>query len=194
MPDTEMAELKQIIGQLWKSVDSFKLSTAEADHKTQQQLAEWTQINLQLLELLAEKTTETTRLAQNYEQLTNCLNRSDHNWHSLNQQISGLSNTLKQFKPDNGLSHNQLAQIEQSLKAEVRALKQQINQQTQQLTESHDRPTWKWTEYLYKFAAITTVLNIAYVSLSGYFLYSQIAYIQKRSAWIIIKLQRLEKQ
>jgi chromosome segregation ATPase len=194
MPDTEMAELKQVIGQLWKSVDSFKLSTAEADHKTQQQLTEWTQINLQLLELLAEKTTETTRLAQNYEQLTNGLNRSDRNWHSLNQQISRLSNTLKQFKPDNNLTHGQVTQIEQSLKAEVHALKQQINQQTQQLTESHDRPTWKWTEYLYKFAAITTVLNIAYVSLSGYFLYSQIAYIQKRSTWTIIKLQRLENQ
>jgi chromosome segregation ATPase len=194
MPDTEMAELKQVIGQLWKSVDSFKLSTAEADYKTQQQLTEWTQINLQLLELLAEKTTETTRLAQNYEQLTNCLNRSDRDWHSLNQQISGLSNTLQQFKPDNSLARSQFAQIEQSLKAEIQTLKQDIRQQMRQLTENNDRPTWKWTEYLYKFAAITTVLNIAYISLSAYFLYGQIAYIQKRSAWAIVKLQRLEKQ
>ncbi len=51
----ELGELKEVIGKLWKSVDSFKIATAETDHKTQEQITTWTQVNLQLLQLYSTR-------------------------------------------------------------------------------------------------------------------------------------------
>ncbi len=39
---TELGELKEVIGKLWKSIDSLKLSMVESDQRTQQQITEWT--------------------------------------------------------------------------------------------------------------------------------------------------------
>jgi hypothetical protein len=74
------------------------VTTATADQQTQQQIAEWTQINLQLLQLLADKTRESTQLAQNSDKLASYLNTSDRDSQRLNQQIAALSKALTQFK------------------------------------------------------------------------------------------------
>jgi chromosome segregation ATPase len=95
---TELGELKEVIGKLWKSIDSLKLSMVESDQRTQQQITEWTQINLQLLQLLADKTQEAALLAQNSDRLASYLTTFDRDSQSLNQQIAILSNALQQFK------------------------------------------------------------------------------------------------
>jgi hypothetical protein len=191
MPDTEMAELKQVIGQLWKSVDSFKLSSAEADHKTQQQIAEWTQINLQLLELLADKTQESIQLAAHYEQLTSYLSKFDRNCRSLNQQI-------KDWQTSSAQSTSRSNQ-EPLIMPKLQSLEHLLNQLNRQLYPllNLDRSQWIWSYRLHwGISAIAVVflciLMRAHARDFG-MMHGQLDYITERMRWALTKLQRIEE-
>ncbi|BAU13911.1 hypothetical protein LEP3755_44540 [Leptolyngbya sp. NIES-3755] len=116
---TSIAELKEVIGKLWKSVDSFKVSSAQEDQRIKDQIGEWTQTNLELLKLLAAKTGETERLAQNYSRLTNSLNNFDQEWQVLHQKIEELNAILMTSKHgiQSGLSSSEMSalQLEMSM-------------------------------------------------------------------------------
>ncbi len=70
----QIAEEKKAIGNLWNKVDELQASSANDIEYLSKQISEWTQTNLQLMKLLAAKTEETERLAQNSSLLTDALN------------------------------------------------------------------------------------------------------------------------
>jgi chromosome segregation ATPase len=175
---TELGELKEVIGKLWKSIDSLKLSMVESDQRTQQQITEWTQINLQLLQLLADKTQEAALLAQNSDRLASYLTTFDRDSQSLNQQIATLSNALQQFK--------------------------QGSQKLQHLFNGSyvlERQTSTWIYSINLFLSLAAAIGLFGFTLThrdDRFRFQQIqtelAYIKKRSEWTITKLERLENR
>jgi chromosome segregation ATPase len=138
----ELGELKEVIGKLWKSVDSFKIATAETDHKTQEQITTWTQVNLQLLQLLSAKTAETERLAQNYTRLTNTLTKLDAELQQLERQIVALNLSLPRLKPDSQSSGRQEQRLD-TLSQRLHHMNSEINDLTKSI-ESEYR-SWIWT-------------------------------------------------
>ncbi len=138
----ELGELKEVIGKLWKSVDSFKIATAETDHKTQEQITAWTQVNLQLLQLLSAKTAETERLAQNSTRLTNTLTKLDAELQRLEKQMAALNLSLPRLKPDSQTSGRQ----EERLDTMSQRL-HHINNAIADLTKSiqGEYRSWIWT-------------------------------------------------
>jgi hypothetical protein len=198
---TELGELKDVIGKLWKSVDSFKVSTATADQHTQQQIAEWTQINLQLLQLLADKTRESTRLAQNYDKLASYLNSSDRDSQSLNLQIAALSKALAQFKASE--QQPLLTNIPEHLSLVETALVQMSKKFQHLFSGSYvlERQTTSWIYSVHFFLSWITVIGLCAAAATHWQdqqrfqqMQAELEYISARSAWTMTKLERLENR
>jgi hypothetical protein len=206
---SELGELKEVIGKLWKSVDSFKVTTATADQQTQQQITEWTQINLQLLQLLADKTRESTRLAQNYDKLASYLASFERDSQRLNQQIVALSNALRRLKPDSQ-AHSQ----ENSQERQITAITEhlglvetaliQMNKQFQHLFKGSyvlERQTTTWIYSVHFFLSWLTVVGLCGAAITHWQdrqrleqMQAELEYISARSAWTMTKLERLENR
>jgi small-conductance mechanosensitive channel len=198
----ELGELKEIIGKLWKSVDAFKLTTAETDHKTQEHITTWTQVNLQLLQLLSAKTAETERLAQNSIRLTTTLTKLDEHLQDLEQQIAGLNKALLRSQTD-----TQSGSVNQELAALSLAVSRLSDQIEPLLSRSGivSHRELSWTEAANISLAISASLIIVILGVSLKFhtesvqaqlqsLQEQSTEIQKRVSWGITKLERLEKR
>ncbi len=198
---TELGELKEVIGNLWKSVDSFKLSMVESDQRTQQQITEWTQINLQLLQLLADKTQEAALLAQNADKLASYLTSFDRDSQNLNQQIATLSNALQQFKHDSQKPQDESLQECLSL---VETAIVQMSKKFQHLFNGsyvleRQSSTWIYSiNLVLSLAATIGLFGFTLTHRDDQFRFQQIqaelAYIKKRSEWTITKLERLENR
>jgi ABC-type transporter Mla subunit MlaD len=198
---TELGELKEVIGKLWKSIDSLKLSMVESDQRTQQQITEWTQINLQLLQLLADKTQEAALLAQNSDRLASYLTTFDRASQSLNQQIATLSNALQQFKRDSQKPQDTSLQECLSL---VETAIVQMSKKFQHLFNGsyvleRQSSTWIYSINLFlSLAAAIGVFGFTLTHRDDRFRFQQIQskleYIKKRSEWTITKLERLENR
>jgi uncharacterized protein YukE len=189
---TAIAELKEVIGKLWKSVDSFKVSSAQEDQRIKDQIGEWTQTNLELLKLLAGKTGETERLAQNYSRLTNSLNKFDQEWQILHQQIEELNAALQTSKhvTPYGISSCEMS----ALQLEMSMLSGQVHNAiaAYPLTVvTPSQPTANWGEWV---QCGFSVLLIVLVTVTGIVGKQQADYIQQRVEWSLIKLQRLEQR
>jgi DNA repair exonuclease SbcCD ATPase subunit len=197
---TSIAELKEVIGKLWKSVDSFKVSSAQEDQRIKDQIGEWTQTNLELLKLLAAKTGETERLAQNYSRLTSSLNKFDQEWQVLHQQIEQLKAVLITSKHgiQTGISPSEMS----ALQLEISRLSEQVRQAvpselrkaliaTYPLTvPSPSQPTSNWGDWVLSGSSILLVITLM---VSGVVGKQQLDHIQQRVEWTLIKLQRLER-
>lgn len=198
----ELGELKEIIGRLWKSVDSFKLATAETDHKIQEQITAWTQVNLQLLELLSAKTAEMERLAQNSTRLTSALTNLDGQLKDFEQQIAELNKTLPRSQTDTQSG---------SVKQELAALSLTVSRLSHQIEPllsrsgivSHRELNWIEAAHISLAIAGTLLFLMVGVSLKAQHesvqaqlqsLQEQSKQIQKQSGWAITKLERLEKR
>jgi hypothetical protein len=198
----ELGELKEVIGKLWKSVDSFKLATAETDHKTQEQITAWTQVNLQLLQLLSAKTAETERLAQNSTRLTAALTTLAGQLQDLEQQMAALSKASPRWPTDT---------LSGAVKPELAALSQTVSRlsdQIQPLIRRHSSAgprELSWIEaanigisaaaalFILTFGVNLTFQNKSLqVQLQA--IQKQSEDIQKRASWALTKLERLEKR
>ncbi|MGB7441815.1 MAG: hypothetical protein WA919_12160 [Coleofasciculaceae cyanobacterium] len=71
--EAAIAQLKEVIGSLWKKVDEAQINSSSDNELINRQIAEWTSINLQLMKLLTARTEETERLASNVSKLTSTL-------------------------------------------------------------------------------------------------------------------------
>jgi hypothetical protein len=88
----QIAEEKKAIGNLWNKVDELQVSSANDIEYLSKQISEWTQTNLQLMKLLAAKTEETERLAQNSSLLTSTLDELKTQFAQSQQPTTKLSN------------------------------------------------------------------------------------------------------
>jgi hypothetical protein len=191
----ELGELKEIIGKLWKSVDSFKLTTAETDYKTQEQITTWTQVNLQLLQLLSAKTAEAERLAQNSTRLTNTLTTLAGQLQDLEQQIAALNKASPHWPTDT---------LSGSMKPELAALSQTVSRLSDQitpLTSRHNSAGYRelsWIEAanigISTTAALLILIFGVNLKLQNESLQVQLQEIQKRASWALTKLERLENR
>jgi chromosome segregation ATPase len=198
---TELGELKEVIGKLWKSIDSLKLSMVESDQRTQQQITEWTQINLQLLQLLADKTQEAALLAQNSDRLASYLTTFDRDSQSLNQQIATLSNALQQFKHDSQKPQDESLQECLSL---VETAIVQMSKKFQHLFNGSyvlERQSSTWIYSINLFLSLAAAIGLFGFTLThrdDQFRFQQIQsdleFIRERSKWTITKLERLENR
>jgi uncharacterized protein YukE len=190
---TSISELKEVIGKLWKSVDSFKVSSAQEDQRIKDQIGEWTQTNLELLKLLAAKTGETERLAQNYSRLTSSLNNFDQEWQVLHQKIEELSAALQTSKhvTPYGLSSSEMS----ALQLEMSMLSEQVRQAiaAYPLTViTPNQPTSNWDDGRdWVQGGISTLLVVVMTTI-GVVGKQQLDHIQQRVEWSLIKLQRIE--
>ena len=188
---TELAELKEVIGKLWKAVDAFKISAADTDKHTQEQIAAWTETNLNLLKLLSAKTEETERLARNYSKLTSYLNGFDGQFQGLEAQISSLSNSLKDLKPSNshGYEIKQIQNTVENLRHSVNGLDRKLEAKSQ-----HKFPFGGgvWSASFWAVLGVTIVTPI-YLSLWNFGLLGSLTYIRDRVTWSLIKLERIER-
>jgi hypothetical protein len=198
---SELGELKEVIGKLWKSVDSFKVTTATADQKTQQQIAEWTQINLQLLQLLADKTRESTLLAQNSAKLASCLTEFERDSQRLNQQIGALSRALMQSQASE--PPPMLTNLPEYLKLVETALIQ-MSQKFQHLFSGSyvlERQTTTWIYSIHFFLTWITVIGVCGATVTHWqdrqqleHIRAELAYVRERSEWTMTKLERIENR
>ncbi len=187
-----IAELKEVIGRLWKSVDSFKVLSAQEDQRIKDQLGEWTQTNLELLKLLAAKTGETERLAQNYSRLTTSLNKFDQEWQQLHQQIEQLNAILMTSKHGTliGLSSNEASALQLEMST--------LNAQGRNAIAAYPltvitpgQKTSNWGDWAK--CGIATFLVVAMTTI-GVVGKQQLDHIQQRVEWSLIKLQRVERR
>lgn len=189
---TAIAELKEVIGKLWKSVDSFKVSSAQEDQRIKDQIGEWTQTNLELLKLLAAKTGETERLAQNYSRLTSSLNRFDQEWQALHQQIEQLNAILTTSKHG---TQTELSSSEASaLQLEMSMLSGQVRNAIAAYPLTIVAPSQKtsnWGDWVK--CGISTFLVVAMTTI-GVVGKQRLDHIQQRVEWSLIKLQRIEQR
>jgi chromosome segregation ATPase len=198
---TELGELKEVIGKLWKSIDSLKLSMVESDQRTQQQITEWTQINLQLLQLLADKTQEAALLAQNSDRLASYLTTFDRDSQNLNQQIATLSNALQQFKHDSQKPQDESLQECLTL---VETAIVQMSKKFQHLFNGSyvlERQSSTWIYSINLFLSLAAAIGLFGFTLTHHddqFRFQQIQsdleFIRERSEWTITKLERLENR
>jgi chromosome segregation ATPase len=196
---TELGELKEVIGKLWKSIDSLKLAMVESDQRTQQQITEWTQINLQLLQLLADKTQEAALLAQNSDKLASYLTTFDHDSQRLNQQIATLSNALQQFKRDSQKPQGEDLKEYLSL---IETAIVQMSKKFQHLFNGSyvlERQTSTWIYSINLFLSLAAAIGVFGFTLTHrddlfrfQNIQSELEYIKERSKWTITKLERLE--
>jgi ABC-type transporter Mla subunit MlaD len=198
---TELGELKEVIGKLWKSIDSLKLSMVESDQRTQQQITEWTQINLQLLQLLADKTQEAALLAQNSDRLASYLTTFDRDSQNLNQQIATLSNALQQFKQ--GSQKPQDESLQECLSLVETAIVQMSKKFQHLFNGSYvlERQSSTWIYSINLFLSLAAAIGLFGFTLThrdDQFRFQQIQsdleFIRERSKWTITKLERLENR
>ncbi|MDP8934665.1 MAG: hypothetical protein M3N42_11115, partial [Cyanobacteriota bacterium] len=89
----QIAEEKKALGHLWKKVDELENSFSNDIEHLSNQTSEWTQTNLQLMKLLATKTEETERLAQNSSRLTDNLSELKKQLAQSQQPTTKLNNS-----------------------------------------------------------------------------------------------------
>lgn len=193
---TSIAELKEVIGKLWKSVDSLKVSSAQEDQRIKDQLGEWTQTNLELLKLLAAKTGETERLAQNYSRLTTSLNKFDQEWQALHQQIEQLNAILMTSKHDAliGLSTNEASALQLEMSMLSGQIRDAITAYPLTIVAPSQTPSQPTSNYREWVQYGISMLLIIMVTASSVVCKQQLDYMQQRVEWSLIKLQRLEQR
>ena len=92
----------EVIGKLWKAVDAFKISAADTDKHTQEQIAAWTETNLNLLKLLSGEDGGDGAAGAKLQQAHQLLER-------LRRAVSGLRGANQQFEQQlKGLETRQL--------------------------------------------------------------------------------------
>ena len=127
-PDTivGLTELKTVIGNLWKKVDTFQNSAKSDTEHLNQQVAEWTQTNLILLRLLADLSEETTSFGKASTEL---VQTSTH----LATAVSTLPTSLEELK----------VLLQQNLHKNRGSGNPQLAQQTEKLQAIHNQLTQK---------------------------------------------------
>jgi len=188
---TELAELKEVIGKLWKAVDAFKISAAQTDKHTQEQIAAWTETNLNLLKLLSAKTEETERLARNYSKLTSYLNGFDGQFQGLEGQINSLSSSLKDLKPGSSYGHEikQIQSTVENLRYNLQLLDSRLKDKNQ---NKFPFGGGGWSASFWAAVGMSLVLT-GYMFLLQAGLNQQFTYLRDRVTWSLIKLERIER-
>lgn len=189
---TSIAELKEVIGKLWKSVDSFKVSSAQEDQRIKDQIGEWTQTNLELLKLLAAKTGETERLAQNYSRLTSSLNKFDQEWQQLHQQIEQLNAILVTSK--RGIQAGISSSEASALQREMSKLGKQVRNAILEYPPPLIPPNQQTSNWNNRWRYRVLVLLIMVIITVGMTTKLQLDHVQQRVEWSLIKLQRIEQR
>lgn len=123
----EIAELKEVVGKLWKKVDEFQIDSKSETEHLSKNLSEWTQTNLFLLKLLADQAEEMERLSQNSTRLTEALRE-------LKTPLNELRTLTKQ--PSNNLDSS----LNQTLAKTIEELNQLLDQHQLPSQASYPHP------------------------------------------------------
>ncbi|MBE9180239.1 hypothetical protein IQ268_16875 [Oculatella sp. LEGE 06141] len=189
---TELAELKELIGKLWKSTDAFKLASQDEHKRTQDQLAQWTQINLRLLDLLSDKTLETQRLAENFDKLNICFSSFNQELTELGSQIEALSSGLQQLNPNSFNDNFKDQSIHPDrLQKSIARLETQI-QKAMELQPTPVAMEWNWSRPLSTMSFALTFSVLIFLGWNTFSTETSLSHIKQRVEWSLIKLERLE--
>lgn len=132
-PENEFFIIFVALGVLETLIKNSPQQWQELFKNFQTELGEWTQTNLETLNLLSQKARVTEKLAQNSEKLSN----------SLIQFLSVCEGLISQLQMSNGALSNSLLQLQTSeieLKSLVNSLGKELNQLKIDIKQSRDNP------------------------------------------------------
>jgi hypothetical protein len=168
---------------------------ARGNARLEEKVEQWTQTNLQLLELLSQQVEEQQRSAQHYSKLIYYLNGFDGQLLGLQQQIETALSALNRWAPDTPIG-TELAQIRQAT-AQIQQTTQALGTTLKSLSTGDSSPPspkanpsnspLKWSFR----AGIAALLTVSLLGL-GLWQYREMEFIKQRVTWSQIKLQRIE--
>jgi hypothetical protein len=168
---------------------------ARGNARLEEKVEQWTQTNLQLLELLSQQVEEQQRSAQHYSKLIYYLNGFDGQLLGLQQQIETAIASLSRWAPDTPIG-TELAQIKQAT-AQIQQTTQVLGTTLKSLSTGDSSPPspkanppkspMRWSFR----AGITALLTVSLLGL-GLWQYREMEFIKQRVTWSQIKLQRIE--
>ncbi|WP_225887125.1 hypothetical protein [Nodosilinea nodulosa] len=169
---------------------------ARGNARLEEKVEQWTQTNLQLLELLSQQVEEQQRSAQHYSKLIYYLNGFDGQLLCLQQQIETALSSLSRWAPDTPIG-TELAQIKQATTT-IQQTTQALGVTLKSLSTGDSRlqlpnlsPSKSLPRLSFRAGAIGG-LAIALVALSLW-QFNEVEFIKQRVTWSQIKLQRLEQ-
>jgi hypothetical protein len=168
---------------------------ARGNARLEEKVEQWTQTNLQLLELLSQQVEEQQRSAQHYSKLIYYLNGFDGQLLGLQQQIETALSALSRWAPDTPIG-TELAQIKlatttiqqttQALDTTLKSLSTgDFRLQSPNASPSKSSRRWSFR------TGIAALLTVSFLGL-GLWQYREMEFIKQRVTWSQIKLQRIE--
>ncbi|MFE4105981.1 hypothetical protein [Almyronema epifaneia] len=168
---------------------------ARGNARLEEKVEQWTQTNLQLLELLSQQVEEQQRSAQHYSKLIYYLNGFDGQLLGLQQQIETALSALSRWAPDTPIG-TELAQIKQAT-AQIQQTTQALGITLKSLSTGDSKllpskasPSKSPLGWSFR-ASITALLTVSLLGL-GLWQYREMEFIKQRVTWSQIKLQRIE--
>jgi hypothetical protein len=169
---------------------------ARGNARLEEKVEQWTQTNLQLLELLSQQVEEQQRSAQHYSKLIYYLNGFDGQLLGLQQHIETALSSLSRWAPDTPIG-TELAQIKQAT-VQIQQTTQVLGTTQKSLSTGDSRlpssslspiqkPSLRWSCR----AGIAALLTASLLGL-GLWQYQELEFIKQRVTWSQIKLQRIE--
>jgi hypothetical protein len=189
--------LMQLAAQMGIDPTDPLVLVARGNARLEEKVVQWTQTNLQLLELLSQQAEEQQRSAQNYSKLIYYLNGFDGQLLNMQQQIETAIASLSRWAPDTPigteLAHIKLAtmQIQQTTQALGTTLKTLSTGASRLPADSQNQKPM-----MLRWSFRVGVAGVLAVSVLGCSLwqFQEMAFIKQRVIWSQIKLQRIEQQ
>jgi hypothetical protein len=169
---------------------------ARGNARLEEKVEQWTQTNLQLLELLSQQVEEQQRSAQHTSRLIHYLNGFDGQLLGLQQQTETALSSLSRWAPDTPIG-TELAQIKQATTAIQQTTQalgvtlKNLSTGDSKLQSPNPNPSKSSLRWSFRVGAMGG-LAIALVALSLW-QFNEVKFIKQRVTWSQIKLQRMEQ-